>query len=295
MKKIFQPIVFFGTESFSAASLQALLDATMPVRLVITKPDSRRGRGQKVEQPEVKKIATAHHIPCLQPEQLSEIIPAISNLKTPVGVLVSYGKIIPKSIIDLFSPGIINVHPSLLPLYRGPSPIESAILNGDTEAGISIMKLTAKMDAGPIYQQEKIALNGTEKKPELYQTLQNIGAQYLVESLAEIISGRLQAQPQDESQASYCQLLSKQAAMVDPLKVTADYILRHIRAYFGFPRTKMILHSQACIILAAHCQPKVPIQKLFVQTKDRNYVIIDKLIAANGKTMSGEEFLHGYT
>ena len=141
MTSISRPIVFFGTEDFSAISLAQLLKHGFPIRLVITKPDSRRGRGKQLCQPAVKQLALTHDIPVLQPTKLRDIIPDIQALDQPVGVLVSFGKIIPQVVIDCFSPGIINLHPSLLPRYRGPSPIESAIANRDTTTGISIKRL----------------------------------------------------------------------------------------------------------------------------------------------------------
>ena len=132
-------IIFFGTEEFCAISLQALINSGFNVAAVVTKPDSKKGRGQKLVPPTVKLIAQKHNIPVWQPKRLSEITENIRQLQPVSGVLVSFGKIIPSSIIDLFSPGIINVHPSKLPTYRGPSPIESAILNGDGQTGVSLM------------------------------------------------------------------------------------------------------------------------------------------------------------
>ena len=155
-----QPIVFFGTEDFSLYSLRALVEAGFNIVAVITKLDSRRGRSNKLVQPAVKQFASQHHIPVWQPNRLKDIISDIKNITPqPTGVLVSYGKIIPQTIIDLFHPGVINVHPSLLPKYRGPSPIESAIANRDKNTGVTIMRLEQAMDAGPIYYQEAYPLD----------------------------------------------------------------------------------------------------------------------------------------
>ena len=161
-------IAFFGTEDYSLDVLRALVDNNFSIACVITKPDSKRGRGHKLVEPPVKAFAKEHHIPVLQPQKVNEIAGYIKDLQPITGVLVAYGKIIPQSIIDLFYPGIINVHPSLLPKYRGPSPIESAIINRDNETGVSIMKLDAQMDAGPIYTQIHKKLSGAETKPQLY-------------------------------------------------------------------------------------------------------------------------------
>lgn len=124
-------------------------------------------------------------------------------------MLVSYGKIIPQAVIDLFYPGIINVHPSLLPLYRGPSPIRSAIANRDAKTGVTLMQLSKAMDAGPLYYQVPYALDQTETRPELYQTLGQLGANILVQQLPAILNGSLQPIPQNDAEATYCQLLTK--------------------------------------------------------------------------------------
>src|SRR5665213_119654 len=162
-------LVFFGTENFSAPALEKLIAGGWPVLAAVTKPDARGGRGQKLIVPKVKQIADKHNIPVLQPEKFSEINAKIAELKPELGVLVAYGKIIPQGTIDLFPGGIINVHPSLLPKYRGPAPIEAPILNGDKETGISLMRLSAGMDEGPVYEQKRVALNGDEQRPELYK------------------------------------------------------------------------------------------------------------------------------
>jgi len=200
--------------------LRALLSAGFSISAVVTKPDSRKGRGRELQKPAVKIIAEEHTIPVLQPlstDEMTEGLHAIasSNNQTPIGVLVSYGKIVPQSIIDLFEPGIINVHPSLLPLYRGPSPIESAIVHGDVETGVTIMQLSAKMDAGPIYTQVRHTLAGTETGPELETTLADLGASTLVQALPKIISGELQPTPQNDNEATYCYLLTKEDSALD--------------------------------------------------------------------------------
>ena len=126
-------VVYFGTEDISAPTLQALIDSDLyDVVAVVTKPDSLRGRGHTLTRPAVAKIADEYRIKCFQPTKLADIFDELASLKADVGALVSYGKIIPQSIIDIFPHGIVNFHPSMLPVYRGPSPIETAIMNGDS-------------------------------------------------------------------------------------------------------------------------------------------------------------------
>lgn len=293
MTNISQPIVFFGTDDFSAYSLTALIEAGHPIAAVVTKPDSRKGRGQKVTEPLVKTIAVEHQIPVWQPPKLAEIHEDIKSLATPLGVLSSYGKIIPQSLIDLFSPGIINVHPSLLPTYRGPSPIESAIRNGDQETGVSIMQLSARMDAGPVYAYAPLELTGTETRTELYKTLGELGAQVLLATLPGICNGTIAPQPQDESRATYSHLLQKSDAWLQPSTQTAQEAERVVRAHIGFPKSKLAIQGHDIIITKAHVsdQQKTPLDIAFTGGV---FLSIDELIAPSGKTMGAESFLRGY-
>lgn len=246
-------IVFFGTENFSLASLKALVENKFSVAAVVTKPDSRRGRSKTDTFPEVKKYALEQKIPVWQPNKISEIQPKIKELgENPTGVLVSFGKIIPKEIIDFFDPGIINLHPSLLPKYRGSTPIETAILNGDQEIGVSLMQLDPKMDAGPIYSQEKIDINGQIwSKQEYYKILSNLGNKILIRDLPRIMTHDLIPTPQNEADATYTRLLDKNDALVNPTKINASELERKIRAHQSFPKTKIVFEDQELIILKA--------------------------------------------
>lgn len=288
-----QPIVFFGTEEHSLIALRGLVEANFPVTLVVTKPDAAKGRGKKLAPPAVKVYAEAHAIPVLQPTKLNDIIDDIKAFDNPVGVLVSYGKIIPKSMLDLFTPGIINVHPSLLPKYRGPSPIESAIVNRDSKTGVTIMCLVSAMDAGPIYYQVPYALDLTETKPELYNTLFSLGTNLLISKLSAILSGELQPIPQKEADATYCALLSKADGDLDLAHLTPGEAEAHVRAYLGYPKTRTTIGKYSVIITKAHgvMTQKTPLD---LACANGAFLSIDELIAPSGKTMSGTEFLRGY-
>jgi methionyl-tRNA formyltransferase len=291
---ISKTIIFFGTDTFSAAALRCLIEADYTIGAVITKPDSRSGRGQKVVAPLVKQIAAANNIPVWQPTKLTEVAEGIKALGDVVGVLSSYGRIVPQAIIDLFHPGIINIHPSLLPLYRGPSPIETAILNGDDRTGVSIMKLSAGMDAGPVYAQEIYPLDGTETAPELYETLASLGGRMLIETLPSIIEGALLPTPQ-QNDAVYCRLLNKEDALLAPSTLTAVQAERHVRAYLAFPKTKLPFKNESVIVTKAHVLTGEQIDKEYiVEFKDASHLVIDELIAPSGKRMSGQAFKNGY-
>lgn len=296
------PIIFFGTEDFSAASLQALIDADFTIAAVVTKKDSKKGRGRTLIPPIVKTIALKHNIPVWQPDTLGEITESITTLQPVTGVLVSFGKIIPQSTIDLFTPGIINVHPSRLPRYRGPSPIESAILNGDAETGVSIMQLSKAMDAGPVYHFTPRQLSGTETQTELYDTLGALGARTLVSTLPAILSGDLAPVPQDESHATYCALINKPDGVIN-WHTPAVHIERAIRAYSGWPGSKTILGGVDVVITGAevveaptlHTPGTVEVHgnELTVYAS-AGALAITTLKPAGKKEMNVKEFLNGH-
>lgn len=286
-------IVFFGTEDHSLIALRTLVEHNFHIAAVVTKPDTPKGRGHRLVPSAVKAYALTQDITVLEPQKLDELIEPLSTIEKPVGVLVSYGKIIPNYILSLFSPGIINVHPSLLPLYRGPSPIESAIEHRDAKTGVTIMKLVKAMDAGPIYVQVPYALDQTETKPELYDTLFTLGANLLVQYLPRIIDGSLQPTPQDEADATYCHLLQKGDSLLDPQTLTPGEAEARIRAHLGYPRTRLQLGPHTVIVTKAHA---VMTQQtaLDIECKNGAFLSIDELIAPSGKRMSTAEFLRGY-
>ena len=289
------PIIFFGTEYFSAVSLQKLIDENFEIAGIITKPDSKKGRGQKLQSPKVKKIGEKYNIPVLQPQKMSEIIEFVQNFENPMGVLVSFGRIIPQEIIDLFTPAIVNVHPSLLPKYRGPSPIESAILNGDAKTGVSLMKLSKEMDAGDVYSQKEIELSKTETASELYEICGKVGAEMLVQDLPKIISGELKGEKQDNSQAEYCQLLKKSDSILQPDMQTATQAEQQIRAFEIFPKSKITIDEHTIIIKSAEVldydMKKSPLTLKFA---DGTFLDIKTLITPTGKETTAESFINGY-
>ena len=286
-------LVFFGTEDFSLTALAGLIDAGYTIAAIVTKPDSKKGRGQHLTPPAVKILAERHNIPVLQPAKLAEITDLIQQLDHPTGVLVSYGKIIPQATIDLFASGIINVHPSLLPLYRGPSPIESAIMNGDRKTGVSIMQLSAAMDAGPVYAQKEYSLSGNETQPQLYADLATYGTQVLLDVLPAILDVSLLPQRQDDATATYSHLLAKNASHLLPETLTAREAERKIRAHLSYPKTKYTLLEQDCIITKAHVA-NTKNTPLDIECRDGAFLSVDELIGPSGKTMNAEAFLRGY-
>jgi len=289
------PIIFFGTEDFSAVSLQKLIDEGFKIAGIITKPDSRKGRGQKFQAPKVKQTGEKFNIPVLQPQKMSEITDFVKKFEKPAGVLVSFGRIIPQEIIDLFAPAIVNVHPSLLPKYRGSSPIESAILNGDEKTGVSLMKLSKEMDAGDVYSQEEIELSKTETASDLYKTCGEIGAEMLVRDLPKIISGEIKGLKQDDSQAEYCQLLKKSDALLSRDEQTAGQAEQQIRAFEIFPKSKIKLGEHLIIVKSAKVVSSNPENSpLTLEFAEGTFLKLERLITPNGKETTAESFENGY-
>jgi methionyl-tRNA formyltransferase len=286
-------IIFFGTEDFSLTALTGLIEAGYDIAAVVTKPDSKRGRGQVLSAPSVKILAERHNIPVWQPTHLLDITDDVRALQPVAGVLVSYGKIVPQSIIDLFTPGIVNVHPSLLPKYRGPSPIESAILNGDDTTGVSIMQLSRAMDAGPVYAVKNHPLHHTETQAELYHTLAVVGTNLLLETLPAILDASLTPTDQDDSKAVYCALLKKPDALLDPQVLTATDAERRVRAYLNYPKARIIHGDASLIVTRAHVSPTKN-TPLDVECKDGAFLVIDELISATGRRMSADAYLRGH-
>lgn len=218
-----------------------------------------------------------------------------------LAVLAAYGKIIPQSVLDQFPLGIINVHPSLLPQYRGPTPIEQAILDGASKTGVSIMKLTASMDEGPIFKQKSIKLNGSESKQELAEQLQLLGAELLVEVLPRIADGTLRARSQPHPQrATYSRKLKKTDGHIDWTK-SSEAIEREIRAFLEWPKSYTKLANKIVVITSA----KVSTYKgnpgsVVINNKeihiccDTDSLQILRLKPADKKEMTAEAFLAGH-
>ena len=295
-------MLFFGTENFSAAILQRLIDTGFPIEAVITKPDTASGRGQKVVPPAVKVIAEAHDIRVLQPIDLNDIMNDITSYGRPAAVLASYGKIVPQSVLDLFQPGIINVHPSLLPAYRGASPIETAILNGDFHTGVSIMKLVNEMDAGPVYAQTAVTFDKETPVEELYDTMAKSGANLLIQSLPHILDGSLQPHEQN-GEPTFTQKIKKSDGIIDWHK-PAEEIRQQINAYHDWPQSRALIGKLEVIITSAHAVPsdfgnpgELDIEDefgiLMIQTGD-GYLCIDAVKPLGKKEMPIRAFLQGY-
>lgn len=245
-------VVFFGTDSISVPTLEALIASDQyEVVGVVTKPDAARGRGHRIDSPEVAKIARQHNLPLFQPTRLSDVAELLKKQRPDVGALVAYGKIIPQAILDIFPHGIINFHPSMLPVYRGPSPIETALINGDSFTGLTLMRVTQKMDAGPIYYQEKVAIAPDATADTLYQQFGQRGAELMTAKLGQIVTGQIKGVPQDDDLAIYCQMITKADGQLDPATMTARQCYNRLRALSSWPKCRIDLAGTAVIVTQA--------------------------------------------
>jgi methionyl-tRNA formyltransferase len=298
-------ILFFGNERLatgvtsSLPIFKSLLLTGYNIPAVIVS-QANLTSANKNEVAEIVEEAKLNNITLLNPSRLKDIKNQLQEYGADAAVLVAYGKIIPQSIIDIFPQGIINIHPSRLPKHRGPTPIESVILAGESDTAVSIMQLSAAMDSGPIYAQQTVKLNGKETKQELADRLAIVGKELLGTYLNEILTDKLKPVEQSGDGITFDQLITKQDGNIDWSK-DAEYITRQIRAYAGWPRSKTTLKDIDIIITDAHpIDIKGPIGEVFMLEgqlgvfADSGAVIIDKLVPAGKKEMDSASFLSGY-
>jgi methionyl-tRNA formyltransferase len=229
-------IVFVGTPAFAVPSLHALARASHAISAVITQPDRPAGRHRTPRPPPVKVAALDFGLPLLQPASLrdSDTITRLRELSPDVIVVVAYGQILRKTVLEIPARGVLNVHPSLLPRWRGASPIPASILAGDERTGVTVMLMDAGMDSGPILAQTEAPIDDTDTAASLSDKLSQVGAGLLAETLPHWIAGDIEPRPQDESQATICPLLRKGDGVIDWSFPAID-IWRRVRAYNPWP------------------------------------------------------------
>jgi methionyl-tRNA formyltransferase len=229
-------IIFAGTPDFAAESLKALLQTEHTVCAVYTQPDRPAGRGRKLTPSPVKQLALEHTIPVEQPLNFKseDSLATLDSYQADLMVVVAYGLLLPQAVLDTPRLGCINVHASLLPRWRGAAPIQRAILAGDTETGVGIMKMEAGLDTGPVLLEKRCPIHNDDTAQVLHDRLATLGAEALVSSLAEIENRLAQARPQDEAHKTYAHKLEKQEALID-WQHTAEQILRQVNAFNPWP------------------------------------------------------------
>jgi methionyl-tRNA formyltransferase len=239
-------LVFMGSGSFAVPSLRALLASPAhDVAALVTQPDKPAGRGHRLRLPATKRVALEYGIDVHQPDRVRkpEGVELVRRLAPECVVVVAYGQIIPKAILEIPPRGIINVHASLLPRYRGAAPIQWAIANGEPETGVTTMLIDEGLDTGPILLQEATSLHGDETSAQLEPRLAVLGASLLIRTLEAWVSGALSPQPQDDTQATLAPLIKKEEGIID-WSSSATAISRRVRAFDPWPVAQTTLSGQ---------------------------------------------------
>ena len=260
--------IFFGTPHVASDTLEILFMHGIVPSVIVTSPDRPSGRGMKMTSSPVKLWADANNIPVLQPEKLDEeFSSSLSPFACPLAIVVAYGKIIPESIISSFPKGILNIHYSLLPKYRGASPVESALLNNDQETGITIQKMVYELDAGDIVSMERVSVMPNDNTTTLRARLIKVGAEILAQTLPEYVADRIMPIEQDHSHATKCGKMKKEDG--DITNETSDQIKwNKFRAYFEWPRTYFFKDGKRIIISDASFEDgKFVIKKVIPEGK----------------------------
>jgi methionyl-tRNA formyltransferase len=238
-------IVFMGTPEFSVPGLEMLIHSDHRVLAVVTQPDRPKGRGLKLEPSPVKQVALEHNLEALQPEKIvaPEFLARLRGLAPDLIVVIAFGQILKKDILTLPPLGCLNVHASLLPRFRGAAPIAWAILNGESETGITTMQMEEGLDTGPILMQKSIAIAPDETGGTLHDRLAKLGAEILNETLSGLEKGSLTPKPQDASNATFAPLLKKEQGRIDWSK-SAQELERQVRAFDPWPGSFFVWQDQ---------------------------------------------------
>jgi methionyl-tRNA formyltransferase len=300
-------IVFFGTPAFAVPSLDALLSAAPHIVVgVVTQPDRPRGRGQKISDAPVKARALAAGLPLLQPERLKDpaFLEQLAGLHADLGVVAAYGRILTDDVLAMPCLGMINVHASLLPRYRGAAPVHRAIIAGERETGVTIMRVVKALDAGPMLARVRRPIGAAETSDEVERDLARLGAPLLVSTVDVLAAGGGEATPQDESAATYAHRLTKADGAIDWSR-PAVRLHDLIRGLHPWPHAFSFLHGQRYILIRSAADASAP------ATAESGTILEadgDRLVVAAGsgrlrlteiqaegkRPMSAREFLAGH-
>lgn len=298
------PIVFMGTPEAAAVSLESLLEGPDPVVGVVTQPDRPAGRGQKKIPSPVRRVAEKYRLPVITPEKVRapDVLDTLKSWQPQLIVVVAYGRILPRSILELPPQGCVNVHYSLLPKYRGAAPVAWTILDGEENSGVTTMKLVEKMDAGPIFLQEEVSVGTGETTASLQAKLMPVGSRLLLETIRGLKDGSLVPKPQRDDEATYASILKKEDGRIDWTQ-PAQTIERRVRAFDPWPSAythlqgKMLKVFRAARVAAEESGLpgeviKVDKTALWVAT-GQGILSLEEIQAENRKRMAVAEFLKG--
>ncbi len=297
-------LVFAGTPSFAASSLEALIGSEHEIVLVLTRPDAAAGRGMKRQPSDVKRLAIAHHLPVFQPTTLRDpdVLEHIRAVGADAMVVAAYGLILPGNVIEAFRRGCINIHASLLPRWRGAAPIQHALLAGDRETGISIMCMDEGLDTGPVYLMESIPIAPDDTAASLHDKLAKLGAHSIVRALAGIACGELQPRPQPERGATYAHKITREQARIRWAQ-PAEVVERAIRAFNPYPGAFTLLDQQLIKVWAAQFASAASGEAGVVTSVSEAGIVVacgsgalclTELQRRGGKRLPVAEFLRGF-
>ena len=295
-------LAFAGTPAFAAFALRALLEAGHDVALVMTLPDRPAGRGLRPRASEVKELALAHGLPFAQPATLKsdQALATLQAAQVQIMVVAAYGLILPPALLDLFRFGCINVHASLLPRWRGAAPIQRAILAGDTETGISIMRMDAGLDTGPVYLKQSVRIEPNDTAGSLHDKLATLGGRCIVEALNALQADQIRPVPQSDHGVTYANKIDKREAVIDWSDAAAK-IERQVRAFDPFPIASTSWRGESLRVWRARAVPQengspgridVTAGGILVGCGS-GALLIQELQRAGSKRMSAADFLRG--
>lgn len=243
-------VVFFGTPGFAVPTLRALIASHHDVVAVVTQPDRPRGRGQQVKPEAVKIEAMRAGIPVLQPDRPTDtdFTDTLTRLRLDAGVVAAYGKLLPDALLSLPRLGMINVHASLLPRWRGAAPVHRAILAGDRTTGVTIMRVVRQLDAGPMLATVETAIGGNETSAELEQRLAGLGAPLLVDTIDRLAAGPVTEKPQDESAVTYAHRLERRESEIDWRRPARD-VHNQVRGLQPWPLATAVFLGRRTMLL----------------------------------------------
>ena len=252
-------VVFFGTPAFAVPSLEHLIHSSHPVAGVVTQPDKPRGRGQQVSDGPVKSLATALGLPVFQPARLAEdqFASPLASLNADIGVVAAYGKILPDWLLAMPRLGLVNVHASLLPRYRGASPIHRAVIAGDAETGVTIMRVVKALDAGPMFAAARVPIGPDDTTTIVEAALAIRGAELLLQTLDQIDAGTARETPQDASLVTYAPKLTKPEGLVSWSSPAAS-VHNLIRGLWPWPHAFTFIGDVRYILHRSRLSPLTP-------------------------------------
>ena len=296
-------IAFAGTPAFAAVALQALVDAGFDVALVLTQPDRAAGRGLRNSPSAVKHLALQHSLTVAQPPTLrnEDILAQLRSTGAQALVVAAYGLILPSTVLNVFPAGCINIHASLLPRWRGAAPIQRAILAGDRETGISIMRMEQGLDTGPVYLARTMEILPDDSAGSLHDRLAALGARCIVEALPQVVDGTLAPVPQPSDGITYAHKITKAEAAIDWKRDSLE-VDRQVRAFNPFPGAFSLLRNESVKIwrgFASASGQGAP-GKILDCGPDgidvacgKGVLRITELQKAGGRRLSAAEFLRG--